>query len=531
MPVPGPAPSAASSRPTRANHDATCRSTPAWSSFKRKAAASSAASTSNGDKPFAAAPASRPAPSSSSVTPAGSAPPCRCPAAPLRRLRRAAGCCCCCCGDASSRRRWSRCCVASATSSSPSPSTSRAPSSRSPSLAGSSSSSPSHAPSSTHAASASTSSPALGRTVSGATAAPPPPPPPAAASAGRRLRPAPPPLPSPPPPAAGAAHTSCSEYEGGSSSHRCGSTRTAAAGAAPRAPAARAVDGEGGQKLARSCSTRSSLETSGPRHAWRLCCLRMRDGGFNRCGSSCVPLRPTALRRARRGEGGRLTWPVARARPCRRRPAPCWAAAPPPSCRPGLRHITRGGTAGHSETGSQGPAVCVCVCALRQRNGPPPASCTKDQQRGRLGTSPGQSMRHLAARHGWRNSIAAAHARPEQQCGSGKASPSHELAALCCATHRARATASARPAACGGAATGPGAAPAAPPPPPSARERPRRARGGLGAAPGGSRGRCSAPKRRPSCGGGCAHAHTQSAPFAQVQVPCGEHSIEQTRLS
>ncbi len=42
----------------------------------------------------------------------------------------------------------------------------------------------------------------------------------------------------------------------------------------------------------------------------------------------------------------------------------------------------------------------VCVCILHQRNGPPPASCRKDQQRGRLGTSPGQSVTRLQAASG-----------------------------------------------------------------------------------------------------------------------------------
>ncbi len=38
----------------------------------------------------------------------------------------------------------------------------------------------------------------------------------------------------------------------------------------------------------------------------------------------------------------------------------------------------------------------ACTCGLRRQNRPPPVSCGEDQQRGRSGASPGQSMRHMA---------------------------------------------------------------------------------------------------------------------------------------
>ncbi len=54
---------------------------------------------------------------------------------------------------------------------------------------------------------------------------------------------------------------------------------------------------------------------------------------------------------------------------------------------------TGAGSSGRSSPPT-GACVCVCVCILHQRNGPLPMSGRKDQQRGRVGTSPGQSKRH-----------------------------------------------------------------------------------------------------------------------------------------
>ncbi len=172
----------------------------------------------------------------------------------------------------------------------------------------------------------------------------------------------------------------------------------------PRAPHAAASGGCRVRTTARCCGGPSSLSASAT--------LRLRPG----------------TRRA----------PSIRSQRCARSPATPRALATsmdlvsakfprgPGAAGPQIVFSSRTGRAPRLE-GSLAVRRTVCVCGLHQRNGPPPASCRKDQQGGTLGTSPGQSVTRLQAARGGTAKLRRTPARSRKGSLSGRRPtyPSH----------------------------------------------------------------------------------------------------------